>query len=275
MVRRAHHFALAAALLLIPHLSAAQGLYQPTPAPLVTAENTTWFQAGEPIDWNGDIYYPAGAAQGFNGYQMVRSGSYRGIPLYIDSTIEPYSIVFVPMAGGRMQPYERRRTGNLAGTTGSRAPSLPTQIATEMIGTSGVAQAPAPPTLGPSYEVISTSMPVPEPAGMTGRIPATAATPATVVAPAQPQAVGTSGRTEAPERPRPVTTVIPPTGANTIWIAFDGRRWYAAGKAIEYDASVLEEIGTYDGFTVYRRNGDPSVIYVPSVPGMLSPYKRR
>ena len=113
---------------------------------------------------------------------------------------------------------------------------------------------------------------------MTGRIPATTATaaaPATVVASAQPQAVGTSGRTEAPERPRPVTTVIPPTGANAIWINFDGRRWYASGKAIEYEAWALEEIGTYDGWTVYRRNGDPSVIYVPSVPGMLSPYKRR
>lgn len=275
MVRRAHHFALVAALLLTPRLAAAQVLYQPTQAPLVTAENTTWFQAGEPIDWNGDIYYPAGAAQGFNGYQMVRSGSYRGIPLYIDSTIEPYSIVFVPMAGGRMQPYERRRTGNLAGTTGSRAPSLPTQVATEMIGTNGVAQAAAPPTLGPSYEMISAPMPVPEPAGTTGRIPATGAAPATVLSPAQPQAVGTAGRTEAVERPRPVTTVNPPTGANAIWINFDGRRWYASGKAIEYNASVLEEIGTYDGWTVYRRSGDPSMIYVPSMPGMLAPYKRR
>src|SRR4029079_355600 len=143
------------------------------------------------------------------GYQMVRSGSYRGIPLYIDSTIEPYSIVFVPLTGGRMQPYERRRTGNLAGTTGSRAPSLPTQIATEMIGTSGVAQAPAPPTLGPSYEVISAPMPVPETAGTTGRIPATTATaaaPGTVAGPAQPRAVGTSRPTAAPAHAHAATT---------------------------------------------------------------------
>jgi len=64
MVRRAHHFALVAALLLVPRLAAAQVLYQPTQAPLVTAENTTWFQSGEPIDWNGDLYYPAGAEIG-------------------------------------------------------------------------------------------------------------------------------------------------------------------------------------------------------------------
>jgi hypothetical protein len=90
------------------------------------AENTTWFQSGEPIDWNGDVYYPPAPLQGFNGYQMVRSGSYRGIPLYIDSTLEPYSIVFVPMTGARMQPYERVGPGPCR-HDGSRAPSLPTQ----------------------------------------------------------------------------------------------------------------------------------------------------
>lgn len=255
MVRRAHHFALAVALLVTPRVTAAQVLYQPTSPPLVTAENTTWFQSGEPIEWNGDVYYPAGAVQGFNGYQMVRSGSYRGIPLYIDSTLEPYSIVFVPMTGARMQPYERRRTGALAGTTGSRAPSLPTQVATETIGMNGIAQAPAPPTLGSATP--------------TGGSPAAAAPSL------EPTAVGTSGRTAAPVRSSAVTSVIPPTGANAIWINFDGRRWYAGGNAIEYEASALEEIGTYQGWTVYRRKGDPSVIYVPSVPGLLSPYKRR
>jgi len=278
MVRRAHHFALAVALLVTPRVTAAQVLYQPTSPPLVTAENTTWFQSGEPIEWNGDVYYAAGAVQGFNGYQMVRSGSYRGIPLYIDSTLEPYSIVFVPMTGARMRPYERRRTGTLAGTTGSRAPSLPTQVATETIGMSGIAQAPAPPTLGPSYEVVSAPFSAPEPTGMTGRIPPatpTGGSPAAAAPSLEPSAVGTSGRTAAPVRSSAVTSVIPPTGANAIWINFDGRRWYAGGNAIEYDASALEEIGTYQGWTVYRRKKDPSVIYVPSVPGLLSPYKRR
>ena len=210
MVRRAHHFALAVALLVTPRVTAAQVLYQPTSPPPVTAENTTWFQSGEPIDWNGDVYYPAGAVQGFNGYQMVRSGSYRGIPLYIDSTLEPYSIVFVPMTGARMQPYERRRTGALAGTTGSRAPSLPTQVATETIGMNGIAQAPAPPTLG--FGDADWSDCQRPPRRHSSRT-----------------AVGTSGRTAAPVRSSAVTSVIPPTGANAIWINFDGRRWYAAG----------------------------------------------
>jgi hypothetical protein len=270
MFCRARHVLLAAALAAAPYAVSAQMQWQPTTAPLVTAENTTWFQSAVPIDWNGDVYYAAGAIQLFNPYQMVRSGSYRGIPLYIDATLEPYSIVFVPLSGGRMQPYERRRTGILAGTTGSRAPSLPTQVSTEAIAPpGGIAQAAAPPMLGPSYEIVS----APEPTGLVGTTPPPART--SVAAATEAGVVGTSGRTAAPARSSPVTSVIPPTGLNAIWIKFDGRRWYAEGKAIEYDASALEEIGTYQGWTVYRRKGDPSVIYVPSVPGLLSPYKRR
>jgi hypothetical protein len=280
MVRRAHHFALAAALLFASLPVFAQVQWQPAASPVVTAENTSWFQAGEAIDWNGDTYYPAGAAQGFNAYQMVRSGAYRGIPLYIDATLEPYSIVFVPLVGGRMQPYERRRTGPLAGTAGSRAPSLPIGVTSEAIAAASmnsnaeaqgvVAQAPGPPMLGPSYESLA-----PVPTDSPGGVTPSAATAAT--APQPLAAVGTSGRIPATAagRPAPVTSVLPPTGVNAIWIKFDGRRWYAAGTAIDYDASALEEIGTYQGWTVYRRKGDASVIYVPSVPGRLAPYARR
>ena len=36
-----------------------------------------------------------------------------------------FGIIYVPIGGGLMQPYERPRTGDLAGTTGNRAPSSP------------------------------------------------------------------------------------------------------------------------------------------------------
>jgi hypothetical protein len=268
MYRRARLLALAAILTAPPHAASAQIQWQPTAPPLVTAENTVWFQATDPIDWNGDVYYPVGAVQAFNAYQMVRSGSYRGIPLYIDATLEPYSIVYVPLSGGRMQPYERRRTGILAGTTGSRAPSLPTDVSTEAAAPGGIAQAPAPPSFGPSRSLDAPA----EPSALigTGTPTSRGAAPTT-----EPGAVGTSGRTAAVAPPRPVTSVNPPTGANTIWITFDGRRWVAAGNAIDYDASILEEIGSYQGWTVYRRKGDPTVIYVPAMPGRLSAYKVR
>ena len=240
----------------------AQATWQPATPPLVTAENTTWYQAAEPIIWNGDFYYPAGAAQGFNPYQMVRSGSYQGIPLYTDATLEPYSVVFVPLNGARMQPYERRRTGQLAGTTGSRAPSLPTDIGAEGIAPSGVLQALGPPDFARAYDVarMDTLGPALPAVGPTAAVPTTA--------------IGTAGSVAEPARP--VTTVLPPTGLNAIWIEYDGQRWYGEGHSIAYDASRLNAIGSYRGWTVYAVKGkDTRTIYIPSIPGRLAPYTRK
>lgn len=114
----------AAVLLRVP--ASAQVIAQPTPRPIVTAESEPWYSSGEPITSAGNIYYPAGALVFFNPNEMVRSGFYMGVPLYSRTTLEPYSIVFVPLGRGLMQPYERRRVGDVAGTAGSTAPSLPT-----------------------------------------------------------------------------------------------------------------------------------------------------
>ena len=122
--------------LLVP-AARAQVNMQPTPAPTVTAENEAWYQSGEPLMFAGNLYYPAGPAIHFIANEMVRSAFYRGIPLYSRTTIEPYSVVFVPVAGGMMQPYERPRTGDIAGTSGSSVAALPVDIASSTTG-SGV-----------------------------------------------------------------------------------------------------------------------------------------
>ena len=98
--------------------AAAQSVLRPTPQPIVTAENEPWYLSGEPITYAGNLYYPAGAQVFFNPNEMVRSGFHMGVPLYTRTTIEPFSVVYVPLAGGRMQPYERPRAGELAGTSG-------------------------------------------------------------------------------------------------------------------------------------------------------------
>src|SRR5947208_6298554 len=110
----------------------AQIQYRPTDVPIVTAENESWYVNREPIQFAGDLYYPAGATVFFNGNSMVRSGHFNGVPVYTDTTIEPFSIVYVPLSRGLMQPYERRRAGDIAGTTGSRAPSFPVNVAQPM-----------------------------------------------------------------------------------------------------------------------------------------------
>jgi hypothetical protein len=116
----------------------AQATLQPTPPPTVTAEAEQWYRNGEPVMFAGNIYYPAGAPIHFNGNEMVRSGTYQGVPLYSRTTIEPYSLVFVPLAGRVMQPYERRRDGDLAGTVGSTTPSFPVATSRDL-STAGTA----------------------------------------------------------------------------------------------------------------------------------------
>lgn len=239
MFRRAQLTAIAALLVLIPCTAGAQANWQPTPAPAVTAENTRWYLAQEPIEWNSARYYPAGVIQYFKGNQMVRSGSYRGIPLYVDATLEPNSIVFVPLSGGRMQPYERPRTGELAGTTGSRMPSLPPGVGEE--------RTPVDLAEPPSIDLPRTSAPV---------------------------AVATTGRVARSAQTRPTATLQPPTGVNAIWVNFDGRRWFGGGKAIDYDPNLIE-VGTYHGWSVYPRTDERSTIYIPVAPGRLAPYKAR
>jgi hypothetical protein len=235
----------------------AQVFWQPTPAPIVTAENTPWFTKGEPVYWNGHLYYPSGAQKYFDAYQMVRTGSFNGIPLYIDRGAVPDGVVYVPLPGGLMQPYERPQTGEIV-----TASSIP----------------PAPPTPAgviddDDYDDVDVDLePPPD-------------TVATLRGMSEPMAVGTSGRivarralrAQASANPAPLTvsTLIPPAGLNGIWVNYDGRRWFLAGKAIDYDSSTLAEVGMYHGWRVYTRNGDPTTIYIPTTPGRLAPYMAR
>ena len=252
-----------AALFLIPGATAAaQVTWQPTPPPVVTAENETWYRAGDPIEWSGDLYYPAGPPVFFNRYQMVRAGSYRGIPLYTDTTQTPYSFVLVPIGGDRLQPYERLRGGALAGTTGTSAPSFPTEVGGEgdNLAAQIERQAPGPAMMaraydvGPPPETTSTTQAV----GTTGRV--------TVAGSAASRSLALPGR---------IDSAIPPRGVNGIWVNYNGARWFESGMAAAFDERTFTPVGTYNCFTVYERRRDPSTIYIESTPGRLAPYKRR
>lgn len=223
-----------------------QVTYQPTPAPIVTADNETWYLAGEPVMHAGNIYYPAGPKIHFMPFEMVRSGSFKGMPLYTRTTLEPYSVVFVPLAGGLMQPYEQRRAGDLAGTVGSQAPSFPVSR---------------------------------------GWVPPDDAS-APVAAAAPPALTGSIGRGQAPEElattgilpPARRATVPPRPSANGIFINFDGERWFSAGEAIVFDPTGMTQIGERNGSPVYQRKGAEGVIYIPVVRGsrgLVTPYVQR
>jgi hypothetical protein len=255
---KARQTVLAAALVIAPAAAYAQATWQPTAPPVVTAENEPWFRAGDPIIWSGAYYYPAGTPRFFSPNEMVRAGSFRGVPLYTDATLDPYGIVYVPIAGGMMQPYQRRREGDLAGTSGSTTPAFPPDVANDLSRTvpaagvadmEGLRQAPAAPAFAPAYDV----------------------SPGAEPAPAAPVAA-TTGRTVPLVERGPIATAVQPQGVNGIWITYDDQRWFAGGQAMDISEAHFTQIGTYHGFPVYRRDEDTSRIYVPAADGLVSPF---
>jgi hypothetical protein len=241
----------------------AQLTVRDTRPPTVTAESESWYLSGAPITYEGSYYYPAGAKVHFIPSEMVRTGDFRGIPLYARTTIEPYSIVFVPVAGGMMQPYERRRDGTLAGTEGSSAPSFPIAVPSESsLGDTGPPQAPGPPVFAgfAAEEQLST---VPQPTG-TGGVARTVET----------TNLTSSSRLPVPRRIRPRAD-----SPNGIFIQYQNARWFSSGPPVDFDSSRFVRSGEKDGFPVYRdRTGTGSTIYMPvarDVTGLLAPYKKR
>ena len=239
------------ALLLIAATPAfAQVNSRPTDPPIVTAENESWYRQAEPLQFAGDLYYPAGARVFFNGNTMVRTGHYNGVPVYADTTLEPYSIVFVPISRGVMQPYERPRSGDLAGTTGSRTPSFP--VGHQYEGSTILAAAVSPTNL-------------PLPIGAIG-----AYTPGG--GPAPQASAGVAGAADG----QPVVTVLKPENNDGIWVMFGGSKWIAAGSAVPLRAADFQLVGDYFGFPVFARQGvKENVIYIPTRAGLLAPYRMK
>lgn len=261
MNRRARTVLLALAFgIVATNAARSQIVVVPTPQPTVTAENETWYLSGEPITYAGNLYYPAGAAIHFMRNEMVRSGFYRGIPLYTRPTIEPYSVVYVPLAGGLMQPYQRPRTGELTGTAGSVPNPLPVPPATVPPG-GLIPQAAGAPSQ--TARIIPEQLPRP---AVTEPIPPPVASEA-----AEP--VGTAGR--LPTRPSRVRIGGRPQGTNSIFIEYQGVRWYPVGPPRDIDVSRMVRLDDYQGFDVWTPD-DRRTIYIPVTRGssLMVPYSR-
>jgi hypothetical protein len=258
----------------------AQSTIQPASPPLVTADTEQWYQSGEPLLYAGNYYYPAGAQVHFNGNEMVRTGSYRGVPLYARTTIEPFSIVFVPARGGVMQPYERRRAGEIAGLSGSSAPSFPVAstpgTTSSEVGAGIVAAIPL--ELIPTVPMATSTV---EFEATAGRMLDSSASPVATV----PQSVGMSGRaTPTPPAPRRVATApaarpaLPRAdAANGVFVEFDNARWFSSGPTVEFDARTFTRIGELNGVPVYQARDRKSTIFIPVARGLdvVAPYSKR
>ncbi len=222
--------------------ASAQVLWQPTPPPQDSAAGLPWYESGQPIQFAGDLYYPTNAVVYFDGNVMVPTGTFDGVTLYADTTLQAYSVLYVPAGNNTLRQYERRRAGVLAGTTGSRPPSFPV----EPEATAG----PPPPWIVPSLGERGWSEP-PLPAPME-----------VAEQELQPEIA--------------YETVRQPEGNRGVWVRYQGHRWQSAGEAVPLDATQFRLIGEYYGFPVFgERDGRRShLIFLPSRPGLLAPYRR-
>jgi hypothetical protein len=268
---------------LIPKVSTAQVYRSPTATPNVTAAGASWYAAGSPIFYAGNFYFPTGPSVFFDGNVMNRTGNYYGVPLYEDATLEPYSMVYVPIGNSLVRPYERRREGELVGTVGSRTPSFPIQRDVEYSAASGITGIQVPPLLGspgaPEPLVMPEAIRVPVPTPLVATIPEdvriTGAIDVRIIqdqpaAPATPATRPGARRSTSPAAPAPRTN-------EGVWIDFQGARYYSAGASVIYDATRFQSIGDYRGFPVYRETrGAGDRIYVAVLPdGPLAPFTKR
>jgi hypothetical protein len=241
----------------------AQVVSRPTDPPIVTAENDSWYRLREPVQFAGEDYFPAGATVFFNGNTMVRTGHYNGVPLYADATLEPYSIVYVPIGRGVMQPYERARSGDLAGTSGSRTPSFPTRAAAERraapVAVTAVSPTAPPRPLG----AVSAFTPEAGAIGTTGMSSRGATT-----------IVGTAGTVTVRQAPPTVAAIERGQSSDGIWLEFMGGKWVSAGPAVPLRASEFMRVGDYAGFPVFARHGlTEEIVYLPTLAGYAAPYR--
>jgi hypothetical protein len=253
-------------VVLVPKTGNAQAYNLPTPVPQVTAASADWQIRGEPVFYSGNLYYPTGPTIFFDGNVMVRTGSYEGVPIYVDASVDPYGIVYVPVGGNVMRPYERLRAGELAGTVGSKMPSFPIERDVDVSVASGRTGIMTPPLSG-----VIEPMVIPE----IDRGARAVGTGGSIVPRA---AVGDQAMTV--ERARPEKTImqsIPQPHANSgVWLDFNGARWYSAGPAVVYAPERFTPVGQHGGFPVYRdAAGASDRIYVAAVKGgPLAPYRR-
>jgi hypothetical protein len=248
-------------VLLIASAASAQVQSRPTDPPLVTAANEQWYQNREPIRFAGELYYRAGSGVFFDGNTMVRSGYYNGVPLYMDTTIEPFSVILVPVRRGLLQPYERLRRGDLAGTTASRTPSFPVQATSDGYT---MPEAPTAPTqLQEPIEAV------------------TAVTPGAPATPIE-RAVGTTGARPAervtppePWQQKPIESLRKPENNDGLWVEYSGSKWVSAGAAVPLRSAEFRAVGQYAGFPVFVRVNEERTIYLPTRAGLVAPYRAR
>jgi len=210
---------------------------QSSPQPEVTAAESLWQINGDPIVVEGLEYIPTRGFRMFDGQVMTQIATYLRVPVYIDVTMAPFTVVYVPVGTINMRAYVRPAEG-ISATAESSLPALPSEYpeaeppAQRLVGLRGTDV-----TAIPSEPLRSTTRP---------------------------------GRTI-------MESIRHPRGIDGVWLEFEGARWYSDGAAMSYSPERFTQVGEYRGFPVYREsNGKNDAIWVPAVKdGPVAPYAKR
>lgn len=260
--------------------SSAQIHLRETPAPVNVSTGAAWRSTGQPLFYAGAYFYRAGSTVFFDGHVMRQAGVDHGVVFYSDVTQEPFSIVYVPIGGRQMQPYERLREGDLAGTVGSRTPSHPVDLSIEVPNNAAMAALARDMDHARAEQMLRAHRPV---GGMTpvasSQPPASAAAPPSSEFTAVGAVMIVPPNREDMRAGRLLDNADLPNapGRTSVWVEYEGVRYYSAGSAVLPDASRFESAGALKGFAVYReRSGAADRIYVQATTGgLIAPYQRR
>lgn len=152
---------------LLPRPAAVEALQFRTPAPEVTAAGAVWQTNDEPIVVSGLLYVPTREMRMFDGQVMTQIDVYQRVPIYADTTREPFTIVYVPVSRDRMRAYERAPMSSFPVPSGRGAtPAAPVVIVApaeqpRAVGTTGtiVTTPSRPTTAARSRRTIAESIP--------------------------------------------------------------------------------------------------------------------
>jgi len=202
----------------------------------------------EPVLVNGLHFYPTREFRIFDATVMTQVTSSQGGSIYVDSTLAPNTVVYVPVGGKTMRAYR----------VGEPAP-MPTAATIQP------ARIPPPAAVSEERPVATAGSTVPAAVGTTG---------ASIVG-----TRGTAARTSAARgKTSTAQTTLQPDGNQGIWIEYEGARYFADGAAAVLSEARFTKIGDYRGFPVYRAADDTRTnrIWVTSaIDGPIAPFVKR
>jgi len=211
--------------------------------------------ADEPVLVNGLYFYPTREFRIFDASVMTQVASAQRSPVYVDSTLEANTVVYVSAGGKTMRAYR----------VGQPGPSVPATA----VSPSPLPPAPVATALAP---VVSTEGAVGT-AGST--VPAVVGTGSSVAVTNR----RTTARSAASRvKPPTVLTTLAPQGNQGIWIEYEGARYFADGAAAVFSPDRFTKIGERSGFPVYRAADDSNKdrIWVSvATDGPVAPYVKR